>query len=222
MISSNTVLAFYDPKKPTVVCADASSYGIGGVLMQGPSDQLRPVSFCSRTHTETEVRYAQIEKECLAAVWTCERLSRYLVGLPSFQLLTDHKPLVPLINQRDLDKTPLRCQRLLMRLMRFNPQAEHVPGKQMVVADTLSRSPCKLEQEPDTVEDVQAFVDLVESTRPATSDQLKRIREASAKDVQLLKVMEFTLVGWPAHVEKVPLQIRERRYWSAFTQVTRV
>ena len=172
MISSNTVLAFYDLKKPTVVCADASSYGIGGVLMQGPSDQLRPVSFCSRTLTETEVRYAQIEKECLEAVWTCERLSRYLVGFPSFQLLTDHKPLVPLINQRDLDKTPLRCQRLLMRLMRFNPQAEHVPGKQMVVADTLSRSPCKLEQEPDTVEDVQAFVDLVEAIRPATSDQL--------------------------------------------------
>ena len=93
--------------------------------------------------------------------------------------------------------------------MRFRPQAEHVPGKQMVVADTLSRSPCKLEQEPDTVEDVQAFVDLVESARPATSDQLKRIREASAKDVQLLKVMEFTMVGWPAHMEKVPLQIRE-------------
>ena len=68
-----------------------------------------------------------------------------------------------------------------MRLMRFNPQAEHVPGKQMVVADTLSRSPCKLGQEPNTVEDVQAFVDLVESTRPATSDQLKRTREASAK-----------------------------------------
>ena len=76
-----------------------------------------------------------------------------------------------------------------MRLMRFNPQPKHVHGKQMVVADTLFRSPCKLEQEPDTVEDVQAFVDLVESTMPATSDQLKRIREASAKDVQLLKVL---------------------------------
>ena len=56
MISSNTVLAFYGPKKNTVVCADASSYGIGGVLKQGPSDQLRPACFCSRTRTETEVK----------------------------------------------------------------------------------------------------------------------------------------------------------------------
>ena len=125
MILSNTVLAFYDPKKPTVVCADASGYGIGGVLMQDPSDQLRPVGFCSRTRTETEVRYAQIENECLAAVGTCERLSRYLVGLPSFQLLTDHKPLVPLINHRDLDKTPLRFQRLLMCLMQVSTWQAH-------------------------------------------------------------------------------------------------
>jgi len=79
IISSSTVLAFCDPPKPTVVCADASSYGIGSVLMQDHGDQLRPVAFCSRTLTETEVKYAQIEKQCMAAVWTCEKLSRYLV-----------------------------------------------------------------------------------------------------------------------------------------------
>ena len=94
-----------------------------------------------------------------------------------------------------------------MRLMLFNPQATHVPGKQMVVADTLTRSPRKLELEPDTVEDVQAFVDLIESTRSTRGDQLKGIREASSKNAQLQKVMEFTLEGWPTRVEEVALQI---------------
>jgi len=71
----------------------------------------------------------------------CETFERYLIGLDKFAILTDHKSLVPFINALDLDKVPLRCQRLLMRLMRFNPIAEYVPGSTLQITDTLSRHP---------------------------------------------------------------------------------
>ena len=58
IISSSTVLAFYVPKKPTVACADASSYGIGWVLMQEHDGQLHPVAFCSLTLTAAKVKCA--------------------------------------------------------------------------------------------------------------------------------------------------------------------
>ena len=141
MVTSAHTLAYFDPNKPTTVSSDASSYGIGGVLMQMTDGKQHPVAFCSRTLTVTEQQYAQIEQECLACVWTCEKFTQYLRGLESFHLITDHKPLVPLIGEKDLNLLPLRCQRLLMQMRWFNPKHEYMPGKQLVVADLLSRMP---------------------------------------------------------------------------------
>ena len=62
----------------------------------------------------------------------------YIQGC-QFVLQTDHKPLIPLLNTKSLADTPVSCQRLLMRLARFSPKAQYVPGKYMVVADALFR-----------------------------------------------------------------------------------
>lgn len=102
------VLALYDPNLETVLSADASSFGLGAVLLQRqPSGVLKPVAFISRSMTPTEQRYAQIEKEALAFTWACERLSDYLIGLP-FHIHTDQKPLVPLFSSKHLEELPIR------------------------------------------------------------------------------------------------------------------
>ena len=111
-LSSQPVLALYSPNYETVVSADASSYGLGAVLTQRQPDTglFRPVVYLSRSLTDTERRYSQIEKEALATTWACERLSNYLIGLP-FTVETDHKPLVPLLCTKALDELPPRVLR---------------------------------------------------------------------------------------------------------------
>lgn len=136
-----TILALYDPKAVTKVSADASSMGLGAVLLQCSQDQKwRPVVFASRSLTETEICYAQIEKEALASTWACEKFSNYLLGM-KFTLETDHKPLVPLLGNKELDQLPPRVLRFRLRLARFNYSIVHVPGKFLYTADALSRDP---------------------------------------------------------------------------------
>lgn len=124
--------------------------------------------------------------------------------MEKFYLQTDHKPLVPLINSYDLDKAPVRCKRLLMRLMKFNAEAVHVPGKQLVVADTLSRNPLQDICLSDRDHDVKAYVQAVISTRPITADRLDATREATSQDADLQAVARYVNMGWPAQVTQMP------------------
>ena len=197
LLSRAPTLAHFDPGKPTVVSADASPYGLGGVLLQSHNGVLRPVAFCSRTLTSAERRYAHIEKECLAPVFACEHFHVYLCGL-EFKLQTDHKPLVPIINSKELNEAPLRCQRMLMRLARYSPQAVYVPGKFMVVADTLSRNieSVTKNKEKVLINEIDAFSHGLMSCIPATSKMMSKISLAQSRDPLLSRVMNFTRDGW--------------------------
>ena len=64
-LSKSPVLALYSPSLDTMISADASSYGLGAVLLQKHCEEWKPVVFVSRAPTETEQQYAQIEKEAL-------------------------------------------------------------------------------------------------------------------------------------------------------------
>ena len=104
-MAKSSVLAFYDPAAETKLSADASSFGLGAVLLQKSGEVWKPVAYASRSLSEMEQHYAQIEKEALATTWACEKFSTYLIG-KMFDVETDHKPLVPLLNTKHLDDLP--------------------------------------------------------------------------------------------------------------------
>ena len=198
-LSEAPALAFYCEKRKTVVSADSSSYGLGATIMQETERGLVPIAYASRTLNEAEKKYAQIEKECLASVWACEKFAKYLIGLDSFELQTDHKPLVPLMRTKDIDSAPLRCQRLLIRLMRFNASVHHVPGKELVIADALSRHP-RPDTESELSEEVTAHVDTVMSSQQISTRRMDSLKAATVHDKELQRVADYILNGWPQTV----------------------
>ena len=90
-LTKPTTLALYDPAAPTKISADASTYGLGAVLLQQANGVWRPVSFASHARSETERRYAQIEKEALATSWACQKFSDFILG-KHILIKTDHNP----------------------------------------------------------------------------------------------------------------------------------
>ena len=132
-------LALHDASRQTKLSTDASSYGLGAVLLQNHDDQWYPVAYAPRAMSATEQRYAHIEKEALGITWASELFADYLIGL-KFHIETDHKPLVPLLSTKNLEELPARVQRFRMSMMRFSYSTSHVPGKNLCTADTLSRA----------------------------------------------------------------------------------
>ncbi|KAI4881647.1 hypothetical protein NFI96_006235, partial [Prochilodus magdalenae] len=196
-LSSPPGLALYNSKAEIVVSADASSFGLGALLLQRQGEgYLKPVAYSSRALTETEKRYAQIEEEALAITWACERFSDYLVGI-RFHVETDHKPLVPLLGSKSLDELPPRIQRLRMRLMAFCYSISHVAGKKLATADVLSRAPLRESEQPKREEEIKLYVSMVVSTLPATEKRLQEIRKCQEGDEILIQVKRH---GIPSEV----------------------
>ena len=90
-------LVHYDLKKPVILCGDASPAGVGACLSHVIADGTgRPIPFASRTRSQAEGKYAQLEKEALALIFGVRQFHKYLVGR-QFTLVTDHRPLLRIL-----------------------------------------------------------------------------------------------------------------------------
>ena len=172
-LTSLPVLAYFDKDKDHIIQTDASKTGLGAVLLQ----EGQPVVYASRTLTDTECRYSNIERELLGVVFGLERLHHYTFGKP-ITVETDHQPLTSIWKKTIATSSP-RLQRLLLRLAQYDVHIEYLRGKENVIADALSRvTAIKTEQTDcsDSLSNIERIpVHQITQIAPASPERLQEL-----------------------------------------------
>jgi transposase InsO family protein len=206
VILSQPVLVYFDPSKPITLQVDASKYGLGAALLQ----EGKPVAFASKSLNATEENYAQIEKELYAILFGCRRFHQYLYG-HQVTVQSDHKPLESIM-KKPLSVAPPRLQRMLLQLQKYDIEVVHVPGKDIPVADALSRKFLPAQDDDEFVKELSAQVHCVMSSLPVTDNKMKQLQEATEKDPQMQDLQSAIQDGWPNERQRCKASIAE--FWN--------
>ena len=210
-VTDSPVLHYYDVNKEVTIECDSSEVGLGATLLQDG----QPVSFASRALTPTEQRYAQIEKECLAVVYACQKFNHYILGWNVVTIHSDHKPLETIF-KKPLITAPKRLQRMLLQLQKYNLFVIYKPGKRMYIADMPSRA--ALSQKQDILDNDNyilsaelASLNTLEDVRVSDAS-LKEIAEATRHDADLQQMIDYIRHGWPTSRKQRPHSLKH--YWT--------
>ena len=198
-VTSAPVLRYFTSSEHIEGQGDASSGGIGFVLMQNG----QPVTYSSGTLTANEKNYSQIQKELLAQVFGVERNNQYVYGR-RIVLWSDQKPLET-ICKKPLATTPKPLQRLLLTLQQYDVEIRYIPGSEMYLSGTLSRAYLPTtEQYP--VEKETERIHAVDNL-PISEPQMVEIQRETVEDPVLQSLIQVILKGWPDKKEELPLQL---------------
>ena len=135
---------------PIRIICDANKAGLGAVLQQldeNNENNCRPIHFASRFLTPLEDKFSINELELPAIVWAIEHFKNYLYGT-KFRISSDHKALTSVLKGNKNNKTySSRLTRWVDRLLPFDFEIAHAPGRTMGITDYLSRHPSPIEGE---------------------------------------------------------------------------
>ena len=191
-------LVHNDLTKVLKLNCDASPYGVGACLVHVMEDgSERPVAFASRTLSNAEKNYAQLEREALALIFGVRQFHKYLVGR-EFTLVTDHKPLLKILGPYEGVPTlaASRLQRWALILSAYKYRLQYKPGTDNKEADLLSRLPLPV-QVIDPNEQIYGL-DYCEQL-PVTAAE---VAKETLTDPVLKKVYQYTMFGWTEPVDK--------------------
>ncbi|XP_043212449.1 uncharacterized protein K02A2.6-like [Amphibalanus amphitrite] len=211
LITSRPILQPFQSALPIIVTSDASDRGAGAVLAQlHPDGTEHPVSYWSRSFTDTEQRYSVSEREALSAVQAIERWKLYLWGR-FFTLRTDHSALTTLLSPKCSGRAGARIARWQARLQPFAYEVVYTAGStgSVPVADALSRLPlsCPGPSEDDSGEDVVALVYAEAAAGEAVLTE-EKVRMESKTDPVLQQLRDVIARGWPDSAKRCTPEVK--------------
>ena len=173
-LTSDEVMAYFDPSKRSILLVDASPVGLGAVLTQGG----KVISYASKALSSVEGRYSQIEREALAIAWGCHHFRMYLLG-SHFKVVTDHEPLLSIFNS-PTSQASARIENWRLKLQSFNFEVLYSRGD-LNPADYISRhlqgdTKCDL-----IAESAEQYVNFVMSQATPMALSREEISEATRK-----------------------------------------
>ena len=145
-LTSETELTIPNTKHPFFITVDASLIGLGAVLFQlNEQNKMKIISYNSRILNPQEQKLSTLDRELLGIVHALQIYEFLIIGSPHpIHIFTDHKPLLHCFTKKG-NLSP-RFYRAQMQLTKFSkPKIFHTPGKNLSVADMLSRSFTKAE-----------------------------------------------------------------------------
>lgn len=210
MITSTSTLKYFKVNKPVVVQTDASTEGLGAVLLQ----EGQPVCYASRSLTDTEKNYAPIELEMLAIVFGLQKYDQYVFGNPQVTVHTDHRPLESIFG-KPMNQAPKRLQAMRLALQRYPVNVVYKPGAEQVTADMLSRAPTgqpgdnTYQEQIFTVNQLQSFLSDFSEVNlrqdlPVSQATYNLIKQESMIDPELMHLKNFIVTGWPTKQLDLP------------------
>ena len=206
ILSSTPVLHYFDPTAVSPIQADVSQSGLGACLLQ----RGKPIPYASRSLSPAECNYAQIEKELLAVVFACNKFHQYVYGFRT-KVQSDHKPLEAIM-LKPLHKVSPRLQRMLIKLQKYDLHLHYTKGKELYVADTLSRAYLHVPSTDNDEDDLEFAVHSLVRDLPVSNSRLSELQSATKSDVQMQQLHQYITSGWPVNISSVPLSLRA--FWN--------
>ena len=230
----------FEPRRPTCISTDWSKTGLGFILSQkhcrcdmksAPRccrEGWRLVFAGSRFTTPAESRYAPVEGEALAVAYALSKCRMFIMGCEDLLVTTDHKPLVKILGDSDLDRiTNPRIFAIKERTLEYKYSIRHVPGAKNSAPDACSRrsgSPsqlCIVAAEPSdnqhndslsatagalAYNHLHSTMHALESTSTAITEE--RLTTAAMADADYQELLHLCTNGFPTNAANMPNTLR--------------